>query len=52
MKDEIIKMAQLLKDYTKQHHIMASHVILEDYAEVLYNAGYRMTKNEEHHPKE
>ena len=34
-------MSQLLKDYTKKKHIMASCAILDDYAEELYNAGYR-----------
>lgn len=41
-KDRCIEeMAKVLKDYTKKNHIMASSVILEDYAEMLYNAGYR-----------
>ena len=34
-------MSQILKDYTKKKHIMASCAILDDYAEELYNAGYR-----------
>jgi hypothetical protein len=38
---QIEEMAKVLIDYTKKNHIMASHVILEDYAEQLYNAGYR-----------
>ena len=38
---QIDEMARVLKDYTTQKHIMASHIILEDYAEQLYNAGYR-----------
>jgi hypothetical protein len=46
MSNEILEMAQILKDYTAKHHIMASHVILEDYAEQLYNAGYRLQKGE------
>jgi hypothetical protein len=40
-RDYINEMATVLKDYTKSKGIMASHVILEDYAEVLYNQGYR-----------
>ena len=38
---QIEEMAQVLKDYTKKEKIMASHPILEDYAEVLYSEGYR-----------
>jgi hypothetical protein len=41
MKEHIDEMTEVLIDYTKKNHIMASHVILEDYAEQLYNAGYR-----------
>ena len=41
MKEHIDEMTKVLVDYTKKNHIMASHVILEDYAEQLYNAGYR-----------
>ena len=41
MKEHIDEMTKVLVDYTKKNHIMASHVILEDYAEHLYNAGYR-----------
>lgn len=41
MKEHIEEMTKVLVDYTKKNHIMASHVILEDYAEQLYNAGYR-----------
>ena len=41
MKEHIDEMAKVLVDYTKKNHIMASHVILADYAEQLYNAGYR-----------
>lgn len=41
MKEHIDEMAKVLIDYTNKNHIMASHVILEDYAEALYNAGYR-----------
>lgn len=41
MKEHIEEMTKVLIDYTKKNHIMASHVILEDYAEALYNAGYR-----------
>ena len=37
----IEEMAKVLKDYTKKNNIMASHVILDDYAEALYTAGYR-----------
>lgn len=40
-KKQIEEMAKVLKDYTKENHIMASHTILENYAEALYNAGYR-----------
>lgn len=40
-KQAIEEMAKVLKDYTKKKGIMASHVILEDYAEALYNAGCR-----------
>jgi hypothetical protein len=36
----IEEMAQVLKDYTKKKNITASYVILEDYAEALYNEGY------------
>lgn len=41
MKEHIDEMAKVLIDYTKKNHIMASHAILEDYAEALYTAGYR-----------
>jgi hypothetical protein len=41
MKEQIEEMAKVLVDYTKKNHIMASHVILSDYAEQLHNAGYR-----------
>ena len=41
MEQKIDEMAKVLKDYTKDKGIMASHVILDDYAEALYNAGYR-----------
>ena len=40
-REQIDEMTKVLVDYTKKNHIMASHVILEDYAEQLYNAGYR-----------
>ena len=40
-KKQIEEMAKVLIDYTKKKNIMASHIILEDYAEELYNAGYR-----------
>ena len=33
------KIASILKGYTKKHNIMASHVILEDYAEELVKNG-------------
>ena len=33
------KIASILKEYTKKHRIMASHVILEDYAEELVKNG-------------
>lgn len=38
---QINEMAEVLKAYTKKNNIMASVVILEDYAEQIYNAGYR-----------
>ena len=41
MEKQIDEMAKVLKDYTKKNGIMASHVILEDYAEALYNTGCR-----------
>lgn len=41
MKEHIDEMTKVLVDYTKKNHIMASHAILEDYAEQLYEAGYR-----------
>ena len=41
MKKQIEEMTNVLKEHTKKNNIMASVVILEDYAEVLYNAGYR-----------
>ena len=40
-KQIIEEIAEVLKDYTKKNKIMASHVILECYAEELYNVGYR-----------
>lgn len=39
-KQQIEEMAKVLKDYTKKNNIMASHVILDDYAEELYKAGF------------
>ena len=39
--EQILEIAQVLKDYTAKKHIMASHVILEAYAEELYKAGWR-----------
>lgn len=41
MNNDKQNISQILKDYTKKNNIMASSVILEDYAEALYNAGYR-----------
>lgn len=41
MNEQIMEMAQVLKDYTAKQHIMASHAILEAYAEELYKAGWR-----------
>lgn len=41
MKEHIDEMTKVLVDYTKKNHIMASHAILEDYAEQLYEEGYR-----------
>ena len=38
---QIEEMVASLKEYTAKNHIMASVVILEDYAEQIYNAGYR-----------
>ena len=38
---QIEEMTEILKRYTKKHNIMASVVILECYAEELYNADYR-----------
>ena len=38
---QIEEMAEVLKDYTAKKHIMASHVILECYAEELYKAGFK-----------
>lgn len=40
-KQIIEEMAKVLKDYTERNHIMASHVILECYAEELYSKNYR-----------
>lgn len=40
-KQIIEEMAEVLKDYTKKNNIMASHVILECYAEELYSKNYR-----------
>jgi hypothetical protein len=39
--NQIEEMAKILIDYKNKNHIMASTVILADYAEELYNAGYR-----------
>ena len=39
-KKQIEEMAKVLKAYTKKNNIMASHVILECYAEELYKAGF------------
>lgn len=44
-REKIKEMTEILKDYTKKQNIMASVVILEDYAEELYNAGYRKQKH-------
>lgn len=33
------KIANILKDYTKENHIMASHAILESYADALIANG-------------
>jgi hypothetical protein len=40
-KEQIEEMAKILIDYKNKNHIMASTAILADYAEELYNAGYR-----------
>lgn len=45
MEEHIDEMTKVLVDYTEKNHIMASHAILEDYAEQLYNAGYRKQKD-------
>ena len=37
---QIEEMAEVLKKYTKERHIMASRPILEGYAEALYEVGY------------
>ena len=39
-KKQIEEMAKVLKAYTKKNNIMASHVILDGYAEELYKAGF------------
>ena len=39
-KQQVEELAKVLKDYTKKNNIMASHVILDDYAEELYKAGF------------
>jgi hypothetical protein len=39
--NQIEEMAKILIDYKNKNHIMASTVILADYAEELYTAGYR-----------
>ena len=41
MNKQIEEMASVLKEFTKNNHIMASTVILEQYSETLYKAGYR-----------
>jgi hypothetical protein len=38
---QVEEMAKILIDYKNKNHIMASAVILADYAEELYTAGYR-----------
>lgn len=38
---QVKEMVSVLKDYTAKNHIMASVVILEDYAEQIYNADFR-----------
>lgn len=38
---QIEEMTEILKNYTKKHNIMASVVILESYAEELYNKNFR-----------
>lgn len=40
-KKQIEEMAKVLKDYTEKNRIMASHVILECYAEEIYSKNYR-----------
>lgn len=39
--NQIEEMASVLKDYVRKNRIMASFPILEDYAKVLYEAGFR-----------
>lgn len=46
-KQIIEEMAKVLKDYTERNHIMASHVILECYAEELYSKNYRKQREGE-----
>lgn len=41
MKKQIKEMTNILYEYTKKYGIAASVVILENYAKILYNAGYR-----------
>ena len=40
-KQQIEEMAEVLKNYTERNYIMASHVILDAYAEELYKAGFK-----------
>ena len=43
----IEEMAEVLKNYTERNYIMASHVILECYAEELYSKNYRKQREGE-----
>ena len=47
MNNQVEKMAEILKRYTKEKHIMASFVILEEYADVLYKAGCRIIEEDD-----
>lgn len=40
MENQIKEITELLYNYTKKEHIMASKVILEEYARVLVENGY------------
>jgi hypothetical protein len=44
MEKQINEITELLYNYTKKEHIMASKVILEEYARVLVENGYGKIK--------